>query len=583
MNPRFRISLFIGLGLVGAVAALEASGRLSGRGTAGSATGLGDGGCAADGAGVPSETPANVKDAVPVPPKDGNPNQRASLYADAVPGHFVIRLADDVAEGVEIDAGGGLMTNIPDLDDALGQLKVRGARHVTRPSVKKLLAVNGLKSAMGVECDCSLDDLTTALEDFDEIVYVEPVIRNKVHGTPTDEYYPLQWNMQTMAIPEAWSTSTGAGVLIAVIDSGVSKSNMDGLTALETGYDFVDKDEDATDEGADVAGFSHGAFVAGIIAQKTDNHIGTVGMAYDARILPIRVAYYDADEKTFVANSDTIAEAIRWAVDNGAHIINLSMGSESPAEIVHEACDYAQANGVYVVASSGNNKSPDTLSYPAQYDSVIAVGATDLNHDVAYYSNRGSSLDIVAPGGDMTVDQDGDGYMDGIIAETEIAKDSWAYSWGSGTSFAAPQVSALIAMLLSKGVHDGNEIRDAITLTATDLGTPGYDTSYGAGEINPVEALKYKAPATVPPVELSPVLSARIGKSMRFAVTWTTNVEADTQAVDAAGTPRAADATMTFSHRVVVRVPRSVASLTLTISSKDGAGNTASQDITLVR
>lgn len=583
MNPRLRLSLFLGLGLVGAVAALEASGRLTGRGAAGHATGVDGGGCAAEGPGVPAETPADVKDAVPVPSKDGNPNLHAGLYSDAVPGRFVIRLADDVAEGAEIDNNGNLVTNVPGVDQVLTDLKVHNARHVTHESVKKMVASVHLKSTMDVDCECTLDELATALEDFDEVEYVEPVIRNTIHGLPTDEYYPMQWNMQTMSIPDAWSISTGAGVLIAVIDSGVSVSNADGIQHLEKGYDLVDKDDDPSDSDSAVAGFSHGTFVAGVIGQKTDNHVGTVGMAYDARIMPLRVAYYDKDKGTFVADSDQIAEAIRYAVDNGAQVINLSMGSSSPAEIIHEACDYAQANGVFVVASSGNDKSPDTLSYPAQYDSVIAVGATDLNHDIAYYSNRGSSLDIVAPGGDMTVDQDGDGYKDGILAETEIGQGSFAYSWGSGTSFAAPQVSALIAMLIANGVTDGNDVRDAITLTATDLGTPGFDTTFGSGEINPTEALKYKAPPSIPAVELSPVSSARIGKGMRFSITWTTNVESDTTAVDETGKTRASDATMTLSHRVIVRVPRSQATLGITVTSKDGAGNTDSETIVLVR
>ena len=129
--------------------------------------------------------------------------------------------------------------------------------------------------------------------------------------------------------------------------------------------------------------------------------------------MPIRVL--DASGS---GTSSDVANGIIWAADNGADIINLSLGANAFSQTISDACDYAETQGVTVIAATGNDGYSDYISYPAALGSTIAVGATGLNHGIAPYSNQGNEIDLVAPGGDMSQDEDGDGYADGILQET---------------------------------------------------------------------------------------------------------------------------------------------------------------------
>jgi serine protease len=190
----------------------------------------------------------------------------------------------------------------------------------------------------------------------------------------------------------------------------------------------------------------------------------------------------------------TIAEGINFAVSHGARVINLSLGGTSPSTTIEDTLAYAYQQGVTVVCAAGNNyRTGNPVTYPAAYSSYcIAVGATRYDNRRAPYSSTGPYLSVVAPGGDMSVDQNADGYPDGIVQQTfSMDPNSFAYYFFQGTSMAAPHVSGLAGLLISHGVVGPDEVREAIEQTAGDLGTPGWDREYGWGLIDPTAALTY--------------------------------------------------------------------------------------------
>ncbi len=313
---------------------------------------------------------------------------------------------------------------------------------------------------------------------------------------PDDPYYIFQWHLyETYAginIEPAWDITTGdPNVIIAVLDTGVAYENFRNFqqapdlvnTRFVPGYDFVNTDEHPNDEEG------HGTHVTGTIAQSTNNNLGTAGIAFNCSIMPVKVLSRRGE-----APYTTIADGVYFAADNGAHVINLSLGGPDDSTTLKNAIAYAYNQGVTIICSAGNEyQEGNPAMYPAAYDEYcIAVGATRYDQTRAYYSNTGTYLDLVAPGGDLNVDQNGDGYGDGILQQTfgTNPKD-WGYWFYQGTSMAAPHVSGIAALLISTGVTDPNAIREALQNTATDLGPAGWDQEYGWGLVDAYAVLTY--------------------------------------------------------------------------------------------
>ncbi len=306
---------------------------------------------------------------------------------------------------------------------------------------------------------------------------------------PDDPSYGMQWNLEMINVEDAWEISTGEGVVVAVLDSGVHYGGRDGFgDRLLPGYNaFLNLPFFWHDEN------SHGTHIAGTIAQETDNGIGVAGIAPDALILPVKVL-----GRENAGNTTSIANGLYWAADNGADIINMSFGIDSLSEegdrVFKEAIDYAYDKGVVLVASSGNGNGQKIfgphVGYPAKYENVIAVGAVNHRGEHCSYSDGGESLDLVAPGGEP--------YF-GVIQETFVKEKGYmmiAFGWGYyfkwGTSMACPHVSGVAALV--KSVHPDwgpEEIKEALINTATDLDKPGKDEYYGYGLINAREAVLY--------------------------------------------------------------------------------------------
>jgi serine protease len=358
---------------------------------------------------------------------------------------------------------------------------------------------------------------------------------------PNDTYYSYQWHLDNLAygginMQAAWNIQTGGpGVIVAVIDTGVAYENYTegrkrlkkyyylapdlANTSFVAGYDFVNNDDHPNDDEG------HGTHVSGTIAQSTNNNLGVAGIAFNTSIMPVKVL------NSLGSGSYTdIADGIYFAADNGADVINMSLGGSSSSTTLENALAYAYDMGVTIVCAAGNNASP-TLSYPAAYNTYcIAVGATRYDETLSYYSNYGAGLDIVAPGGDVYIDQNGDTYGDGVLQQTfGNSLNDWAYFFYQGTSMASPHVAGVAALLIANGNADTNgdgttspdEVRAALQDTAEDLGAPGWDSTYGWGLLDAYAALTYSAEPVhdVAVIALNAPLDAYVGDLVSISVT----------------------------------------------------------------
>ncbi len=309
------------------------------------------------------------------------------------------------------------------------------------------------------------------------VEYAEPNYYRYALEVPNDPKYRYQWNYRIVQAPLGWDIQKGdPSIIVAVLDTGVDLSHPDLVGNLTSGYDFAYGDSVPDD----VSG--HGTHVSGTIAAMTNNGMGVAGLTWRCLIMPVKVLANEGWGTEF-----DLSAGIVYAAQKGAKIINMSLGSYYSGELEVEAIDYAHNGGLVIVAATGNDDISQIV-YPAAYPNTIAVGATDLHDERAFYSNYGATLDVMAPGGDMRVDGDGDGYPDGILSTLL----GGTYGYYQGTSMATPHVSALAALIMSKGVTDNGEVRNIIESSVDDLGTPGWDIYTGFGRINVYRALKDK-------------------------------------------------------------------------------------------
>lgn len=345
-----------------------------------------------------------------------------------------------------------------------------------------------------------------------DVVYAEPNYIRKPYQVPNDTFYDLQWHYPAINLPQAWDITTGdAGVIVAVVDTGVFLTHADLLGQLVAGYDFISdaanaRDGDGIDPNPDDPGDSliisnsswHGTHVAGTIAAATNNAAGVSGVAWDAKIMPIRVL------GAFGGSSYDIIQSIRYAAGlsndskgfppQKADIINLSLGGGGFSQASQDAYTAVRGEGVIVVAAAGNENTSQ-LSYPASYNGVVSVSATDFDNNRAPYSNFGSAVDIAAPGGSTGADLNNDGYGDGVLStlvDDSSGTRAVAYSFYQGTSMATPHIAGVFALMRS--IHpmtpdeiDGSLANGALT---TDLGAGGRDDIYGFGLIDALKAVQ---------------------------------------------------------------------------------------------
>ncbi len=397
------------------------------------------------------------------------PALRQSLrrYAtDRVLVRFRPGVADAYAEGLLRSYGFSSVHKIP----RIGVYSVRTSPGVSVPETLAMLRRNG------------------------DIALARPDYRARLADNPNDTFFLMfQYNLRNRGIvldisdtihPQttagadikataAWDETHGdPGLVIAILDTGVDMTHPElSAKVVSAGHDFANDDEDATDDNW------HGTHVAGIAAADTNNSEGIAGVAWDCKILPVKVT--DADGTGYYS---WIIDGIIWATDQGAKVINLSLGGDADDPFLEDACKYAFDRGVVVVASAGNDTG--SVVYPAAYDDyVLAVAATDYNDERTDFSNFGPQVDVAAPGQ----------WIMGPIPLWATEEGYAPYAFASGTSMAAPHVSGMAALIFSlKPGLKPAEVMAIIRYTADDVNKtahPGRDDFIGYGRINMQRAL----------------------------------------------------------------------------------------------
>lgn len=345
-----------------------------------------------------------------------------------------------------------------------------------------------------------------ALQSRPDILFAEFDETVEAFFTPDDPQYPAQWHFEKIGAASAWDFDTTSpvyggdpSVVVAVIDTGIAYEtyNDNGTnyqkmpdfasTAFTAGYDFVNGDTHANDDNG------HGTHVAATIAESTNNGIAGAGLAFNATLMPLKVL-----NRLGTGSVSDVALAITYAVENGADVINLSLGSTSTTQTLVTAVADALNAGIVLVAAAGND-GQGSLGFPSAYPGVISVSALGKDDLLASYSNFGEGLSLSAPGGDDTEYIWQQSYSN--LDENRLPNDYTTFDLVGyqGTSQAAPQVAAAAALLLARGVP-ANGAKTLLEQTATDLGTgTGYDAQNGYGRVNVAAALQAFVNDATPP------------------------------------------------------------------------------------
>jgi serine protease len=313
---------------------------------------------------------------------------------------------------------------------------------------------------------------STSLRDVTESI--APNYLYQAQTAPNDPDYSKQWNLRSINIEAAWDDTKGNDVTVAVIDTGVSTVTDLAQTQFVPGYDFVNDRDDATDDNG------HGTHVAGTIAQSTNNNYGVAGIAYEASLMPLKVL-----SRTGQGTVTDIAEAIRFAADHDADVINMSLGGGGDSQVLREAIDYAYNKGVVIVAAAGNANA-NSASFPARYNHVIAVSAIDSTGGKAPYSNYGAGIDISAPGGSTR-----DGNLAGGILQNTIDPQTGksVFRAFQGTSMASPHVAGVAALIKASGIEEPDAVAEILRKSARTIDSDDLN-HFGSGQLDAGSAVK---------------------------------------------------------------------------------------------
>jgi hypothetical protein len=279
----------------------------------------------------------------------------------------------------------------------------------------------------------------------------------------------LGWGVNRIDAEKVWGGSEaavnvigngGAGVDVAILDSGIDYNHPDLMgNYKQGGFDFVNNDNDPMDD------HYHGTHVAGIVSAMC-NQMGVIGVAPEANLHALKVL-----DSAGGGYASYIISALEWCIDKGIDVANMSLGSYMPSRALQKACDRAYNSGVLLVAAAGNDGS-SRVTYPAKYDSVIAVSAIDQLDNPALFSNYGNQIELAAPG---------------VYILSTVPGGGYAYA--NGTSMAAPHVTGTAALIISGGFAVGaNAVRDRLNSSSEDLGAPGMDIFFGSGLVDAEEA-----------------------------------------------------------------------------------------------
>ena len=361
-----------------------------------------------------------------------------------------------------------------------------------------LNSVEGVRS--GIAIAEGVDDVDAALARIRgdaDVEEAEPLVQMEALAfTPNDPEFPKQWNLRMIHMPDAWELSRGKGVVVAVIDTGIAYEDRGDYVQVPdlagarfvAGYDFVHDTEHPNDDNG------HGTHVAGTIAQRTNNGVGVAGVAFEARLMPLKVL-----DRSGIGTSADIADAIRWAADHGAKVLNLSLGGPGYSAVMERAVAYARQKGAVVVCAAGN-AGTGQVSYPAAYAGAVAVGAVGPDGQLAPYSSWGEALDIVAPGGNTKLGP-GSGILQATIDRMDFRRPVLAEY--QGTSMATPHVAGVAALLFAAGARTPDEVEKALFEGAESGGA--WTPRTGHGRLDALGALQSLG-TTSGPVDWAPLV-----------------------------------------------------------------------------
>lgn len=319
--------------------------------------------------------------------------------------------------------------------------------------------------------DVHEDELVNKLRQDNDVLFAEPnfafanqAVITQAKVEPNDEFFkPYQWNLEQIQVEDGWNFANGDNVTIAIIDSGVDADHIDLQNKLTDGYNAINDTADFSD------GNGHGTHVAGIAAALTNNVEGIAGVSWQSTIMPIKVLDDNGEGSSY-----SVARGIYWAVDNGADVINMSLGDYYHSDILYDAIEYAYEQDVILISASGNENTSDAM-YPAAYPQVITVASVNEDRNRSFFSNYGDHVDVAAPGEH--------------IPSTYVDDQ---YVMLSGTSMASPHVAGLAALIRSVNPSLTNEeIGNLILGNANQLGDGEFNVYYGYGEINVNKTLEH--------------------------------------------------------------------------------------------
>jgi serine protease len=455
-------------------------------------------------------------------------NAIAAAPPEFVPGQVIVRMRDGApaararsaaaasADALGLDAvaatpdGGPLLLAAGDATQLEDAVRAAGAGH--------LVLRSGAPSAFGVRsadrtAQMRLDTqrLAKALRKRPDVLSADLNYIRRPSATPADEFYPLQWHYPMVRLPEAWDlVAPNSGIVVAVIDTGIVAAHPEFAGQLVAGYDFIAdparaRDGNGCDGNPNDPGDSatpgsssfHGTHVAGTVVAATSlgggGDGGVAGVAWNAKAMPLRALGVDG------GTDFDVIQALRYAghLSNAcgslpaaaADVVNLSLGSPDPSAALDAAIAEVRAAGVVVVAAAGNSGN-SVPQYPAASPGVISVVAVDADEQLAFYSNFGSTVDLAAPGGDLSADLTFDGFGDGVLSTLfDDEGNDYVYAFYQGTSMATPHVAGVIALML--GVNPALTPADIDTLLAAGSMTRniGSSFSFGRGLLDAFEAV----------------------------------------------------------------------------------------------
>jgi subtilisin family serine protease len=408
--------------------------------------------------------------------------------SNIIPGEVIVQLSPDASAQITESIAPGPSRGHPvsgargfgvsGLDRVLADLQVTSVTRLTPPAPTMTAAdesLVALASTFKIRYESDTDALTAAetLSNVDGVEYAEPNRYRETYAIPNDPSFPTQWGLTKINCPPAWDRTTGsASVVVAVIDTGIDLDHPELAALLVPGTDMVDlgpaptpppgfhfegdfmgRDSDPQDE------VGHGTHVAGTIACASNNGTGVAGVTWNCRLMPVKVLTRMVNNANpldvrGVGSAADIAAGIRFAVDHGARVLNLSLGGTVDTLVERDAIAYAISQGAVIVAAMGNAfGSGNPTSFPGAYPDVVAVGAIDQTDHRAFFSQTGPHIDVAAPGM-------------GVLSTV------WdnGFATMSGTSMASPHVAGVAALILScNSSLTGAQVAEIIRQTARPL------------------------------------------------------------------------------------------------------------------